>query len=80
VESGNPHDVDRVVRAVSGDSLRDHAAASMLARGDRVVISTRYGGVVTVVTNDKVPDWPGHKAYEYPIGLHAITVIARAAN
>jgi hypothetical protein len=77
VEAGQPHDVNRVVRVVSGETLREAVAAQSLNRGDQVVISTEYQGVVTGVGSMTVPDWPGHKAYEYPIGLHSITAISR---
>ena len=80
VEAGDPHNVNRVVRAASGDSIREEVAALMLHRGDSVVISTRYGGAVTVVGSMNVPDWPGHRAYEYPIGLHGITAIRRVGD
>ena len=80
LEAGEPHDVNRVVRAVSGEAMRDAVAALNLGRGDRVVISTQYQGTVTVVGSMTVPDWPGHDAYPYPIGFHAITAIARAGS
>lgn len=79
-EAGDPHNVNRIVRVVSGAALRDSVAALNLRRGDHVLISTEYGGVTTVVGNMSVPDWPGHKAYVYPIGVHAITSIARAGS
>jgi hypothetical protein len=37
-------------------------------------------GVVTVVGSMTVPDRPGYKSDEYPIGLHSITVILRFAH
>ena len=80
VDAGDPHNVNRVVRVASGEAMRDPVAALNLQRGDRVVISTEYRGAVTVVGDLTVPDWPGHSAYEYPIGYHALTAISRTGN
>ncbi len=80
VDANDPHNVNRVARAVSGEAMRDVVAALSLASGDRVVISTEYQSVVNVIGDMTVPDWPGHTAYEYPIGFHAITAVARLAN
>lgn len=80
VDAGDPHNVNRVARVVSGVEFRDEVAALNLGRGDLVVLSTRFGGTVNVVGSMNVPDWPGHRAYEYPISLHAITEIARAGS
>ncbi|HEX6368169.1 MAG TPA: hypothetical protein VF006_04515 [Longimicrobium sp.] len=80
VAAGDPHNVNRVARVASGEEMRQEVAALNLARGDQVVISTDYQGTVNVIGSNSVPDWPGHTAYEYPIGFHAITAIARAGN
>ena len=79
-EAGDPHNVNRVVRVGPGAELRDSVASLNLVRGDRVLISTRYTGFTNVIGSMSVPDWPGHTAYEYPISLHAITVIARTGS
>lgn len=79
-DAGDPHNVNRVVRVLSGSAMRDAVAALELDRGDRVVISTQYQGVTNVIGSMSVPVWPGHTAYEYPIGIHAITAIARAGG
>lgn len=78
VEAGDPHNVNRVVQVRSGAAMRDTVAALNLGRGDRVLISTDYQGVTNVIGDMSVPDWPGHTAYEYPIGIHAVTAITRA--
>lgn len=79
-DAGDPHNVNRVVRVASGEAMREAVAALGLERGDRVVISTEYQGAVNVIGPMSVPDWPGHTAYEYPIGFHAITAIGRAGT
>lgn len=79
-EAGDPHNVNRVARVGPGAELRDSVAALNLVRGDRVLISTRYTGVASVIGSMSVPDWPGHTAFEYPISLHAITAIARTGS
>jgi hypothetical protein len=78
VDAGDPHNVNRVVEVRSGVAMRDAVAALNLGRGDRVLISTEYQGVTNVIGDMSVPDWPGHTAYEYPIGIHAVTAITRA--
>lgn len=80
MQAGDPHNVNRVVRAVSGEAMREPVAALHLGAGDQVVISTQFQGVVKVVGSMTVPDWPGHSAYEYPIGFHSLTAIARAGD
>lgn len=79
-DAGEPHNVNRVVRVLSGASKRDEVAALNLDRGDRVVVSTEFQGVTNAIGSMSVPDWPGHGAYEYPIGIHAVTAIARAGS
>lgn len=79
-DAGDPHNVNRVVQVRSGAAMRDTVAALNLGRGDRVLISTEYQGVTNVIGNLSVPDWPGHNAYEYPIGIHAATAIARTGS
>ncbi|HZG43023.1 MAG TPA: hypothetical protein VEY93_08685 [Longimicrobium sp.] len=79
-DAGDPHNVNRVIQAGSGEAMREAVAALHLSRGDRVVVSTTFVSVTNTIGNNGVPDWPGHKAYEYPIGIHAITAIARATD
>jgi len=79
-EAGDPHNVNRVIQAVSGEAMRDAVAALDLRRGDRVVVSTTFVSVTNTIGNNGVPDWPGHNAYEYPIGIHAITALTRAGT
>lgn len=79
-EAGDPHNVNRVVRVVARDAVRDELAALNLGRGDLVVLSTRFNGTVNAIGSMNVPDWPGHGAYEYPIGVHALTEIARVGS
>ena len=80
VDAGDPHNVNRAVQVSSGDAMLEAVAALNLAVGDSVLISTRYQGIVRVVNIQSVPNWPGHKAYEYSIGFHVVTEIARTGS
>jgi len=80
VDSGDPHNVNRALRVSSGDAMLEAVAALNLAVGDSVLISTQYQGIVQVVNLQSVPNWPGHKAYQYPIAFHVVTAIARAGS
>lgn len=77
LETGNPHDVNRVVRA--GTSLDNWEAVNALGLtvGERVTISTRFAYMGDASNLSEVPDWPGHDFLEYPIGVHVITAISR---
>jgi hypothetical protein len=78
--AGDPHNVNRVVRLLSGETMREPVAALNLSRGDSVRVSTEYEGPATVVGSMSVPNWPGHDADVYPIAVHLVTAIARAGN
>jgi hypothetical protein len=77
VESGNPHDVNRVVRAGTSLENWEEVSALGLAVGERVTISTRFAYIGDASDLTEVPDWPGHDYREYPIGVHVLTSIAR---
>jgi hypothetical protein len=77
LDTGDPHNVNRVVRVSTGTAGPEAVAVLNLERGDRVVVSTQYRGTVNVAELASIPDWPGHRAHVYPIGFHFITVIAR---
>lgn len=74
---GDPHNVNRVVQAVTTD-IHAQVRGLNLRVGDRLVVSTRFEGIGEVGDLREVPDWPGHRYHEYPIGLHALTAVARA--
>jgi hypothetical protein len=78
LEGGDPHNVNRVIYAVTSD-VRDQVAALNLRPGDRLVISTRFQGIAEAAELNEVPNWPGHDYFEYPVAQHALTAIARAA-
>ena len=78
VNSGDPHDVDRVVWVFTNEATVAQVGALELQVGDTIVISTRYSGVREVGALEAVPNWPGHKYYEYPIATHQFTAIRRA--
>lgn len=75
--AGDPHNVDRVVETATTSETQDAVASLDLQSGDTVRISTEYVGVAEAGGSMGVPDWPGHQAMEYPIGLHLLTEIAR---
>lgn len=78
LEGGNPHDVNRLIYAITPD-VRAQLSALNLRAGDRLVVSTRFVQITETGDLGQVPDWPGHEYAEYPIALHALTAIARAA-
>lgn len=78
-EANEPHDVNRVIKAWTSGDNQDSVAALSLAPGDRVVVSTAFSSVDETAGSLGVPNWPGHKAMEYPIGSHRIVEIARSA-
>jgi hypothetical protein len=80
VEAGDPYNINRIVKVVTTGATRDQAASLGLQRGDRVVVSTAFGSITKQVGSLSIPDWPGPGRYEYPIGFHSLTAIARAGN
>lgn len=77
VDSGDPHDVNRVVKVFTDDSTVAQVRELELRPGDRVRISTRYARETETADLTEVPNWPGHGHYEYPIGLHRFTAVER---
>jgi hypothetical protein len=77
VEAGDPHDINRVARAVATDANGSNVAALGLQAGDRVIISTTFSTTATESGSLSAPDWPGPDRPEYPIGVHSITAIER---
>lgn len=80
VEAGDSHNINRVVKVVTTEATREQAATLNLQRGDRVILSTAFGSITEEVGSLSIPDWPGPGRYEYPIGFHTLTAIARAGN
>jgi hypothetical protein len=80
VEAGDPHDINRVVEVVTTEATRNQVSGLNLRAGDRVILSTEFQSITTQVGALGIPDWPGPGRYEYPIGFHSITSVARAAN
>jgi F420-0:gamma-glutamyl ligase-like protein len=76
--AGDPHNVNRVV-SVNTSALKTQTDALNLKGGDHVVISTEFVQVGEIVDFPEVPNWPGHNAVEFPIGLHRLTAVARPA-
>ncbi len=77
LEGGDPHDVNRVVRAGTSLDNWEQVRDLGLTVGDRVTISTRFAYIGDASELDEVPDWPGHDFREYPIGVHVLTAISR---
>lgn len=75
MEAGDPHNVDRVISILSTDATTANAAALNLQSGDTIMISTEYAGRREVAELKEVPNWPGHRYYEYPIGAHLLTAV-----
>lgn len=80
VEAGDPHNINRVVEVVTTEATRNQVGGLNLRAGDRVVLSTAFQAITTQVGSLGIPDWPGPGRYEYPIGFHHITSVARAEN
>lgn len=79
LDENDSHDVNRVVKAWTTRENQDAVAALNLSTGDRVVVSTEFSSIDETGGSLGVPDWPGHRAMEYPIGSHRIVQLARAA-
>lgn len=79
VTAGDPHNVNRVVKAWTTPENQDQVTALNLRSGDRVLISTEFNGIDEAGGSMNVPNWPGHDALEYPISSHQITAIARVS-
>lgn len=77
LDGGQAHDVNRVVRVRTTSANQAQVSALNLAQGERVVISTTFGYIGDAAELTEVPDWPGHRFYEYPIGVHILVSIAR---
>jgi hypothetical protein len=77
LEAGDPHNVNRVIRAAGGE-LHTELAALNVKVGDTLLISTRYDTTYyDAVAPGAVPDWPGHTHLEYPIARHTLTSVER---
>jgi hypothetical protein len=79
VQAGDPHNVNRVVRAHTTSENQQAVTALALREGERVVITTEFSHVTETGGEMNVPNWPGHDAMEYPVGAHRIVSITRAA-
>jgi hypothetical protein len=77
VAAGDPHNVNRVVKAWTSAANQPQVAALDLQAGERVTVSTEFSGIEEAAGSLNVADWPGHDASEYPIGSHRISSIAR---
>jgi hypothetical protein len=75
-EAGDPFNVDRVVRVSTTEATVAEVIEFGLQPGDRVTISTVYIGNRRVGALTEVPNWPGHRYHEYPIGSHLFTSVA----
>lgn len=72
IDAGDPHNIDRVIQAVL-----PQGGPANLQTNDRVLISTTFIEIRDVGDLEEVPDWPGHKYPEYPLGFHQVTAIQR---
>ena len=72
LDGGDPHNIDRVIQAV----LLQGGPAN-LQPDDTVSVSTTFLEIRDVGDLTEVPDWPGHKYHEYPLGFHQVTAIQR---
>jgi hypothetical protein len=77
--AGDPHNVNRVVKAWTTRENQHQVTALNLRSGDRVLISTEFNGIDEAGGSMNVPNWPGHDALEYPISSHQITSIERVS-
>ncbi|HEX8275692.1 MAG TPA: hypothetical protein VF615_23865 [Longimicrobiaceae bacterium] len=79
VDAKDPHNINRIVDVKPGDA---EAALKALQPkvGDRLRISTQFQGIGEASgLEDKVPDWPYGRYIDYPIGVHLLTSVERAA-
>ena len=77
VQSGQPHDINRIVN-VTAASLQPQFAALNPQVGDTMRISTVYDQTYWAGVHGPVPDWPNGRLEEYPVGFHTLTAIRRA--
>ncbi|HEX6911470.1 MAG TPA: hypothetical protein VF142_13785 [Longimicrobium sp.] len=77
LEAGDPHDVNRVIRAGTSPDNWELVRDLGFTVGERVTISTRFAYIGDASDLTAVPEWPGHDFREYPIGVHVLTAIAR---
>jgi hypothetical protein len=75
--AGDPHNVNRVVRISTDASNQADVGALALKLGDTLVVSTRFLMMDEASGASGVPNWPGHKAMEYPISHHIFTSARR---
>jgi hypothetical protein len=76
-DAGDPHNIDRVVKIATTQATEGFVAALGVQTGDLLTISTEFSGFAEGAGSYGVPDWPGHRAMEYPIGLHLLVDVAR---
>jgi hypothetical protein len=80
VEAGDPHNINRVVEVVTTEATRNQVSGLNLRAGDRVILSTQFQSITTQVGALGIPDWPGPGRYEYPIGFHSFSSVARVGS
>ncbi len=76
-QAGDPHNVDRVVKIATTAATEGFIADLAIQTGDRLRISSEFSGFAEAGGSYGVPNWPGHRAMEYPIGLHLLTAVSR---
>lgn len=78
-EAGDPHDVNRVVQALTTQVQSTFDGLNVQV-GDRLVVSTSFIQVSEAGGLSEVPNWPGHGYAEYPVALHSLTSVARSGS
>jgi hypothetical protein len=76
LEANDPHNVNRIVE-VTAREVQPLVDQLKLQVGDTIRISTRYEGIATGSKRQAIPDWPGHRYREFPIGFHALTAVEK---
>jgi hypothetical protein len=77
IKAGDFGDVNRVVLGETGE-LTARVEALNLAIGDTVVISSEYAGLYRGgAASGVVPNWPGDRYVDYPVGVQRLLEIKR---
>jgi hypothetical protein len=75
----DPHNVNRIVQATARE-IQPRVHSLNLQEGDTLRISSRYEGLANGNAHAKIPNWPGHRYVEFPIGFHVLEAIEKVGG
>ncbi len=78
--TGNdPHNVNRIVQATARE-IQPRVHSLNVQEGDTLRISSRFEAVANGNAHAKIPNWPGHRYVEFPIGFHVLEAIEKVGG